>query len=272
MMKRYSPLAGLAERRLRLGAITDKDKEPAAGQALASTATEVDEFTWNTVRDLTRDTGFLPAGDVPSPKGAAASEQAAVGEKPQAAATDADATAPEADGDKAQSDDVPAAETAPAAEPQKRRSSRVKTTLLGFDRSDGRTEELFKDTVEKKTSEVCKFPTGWLVVTEGPGRGTAVALHEGVSQIGRGDDQAIQLDFGDNSISRENHAAVAYDEETRTFYLGHGGKTNIVRLNGTPVLSTEPLNHDDLIRIGETTMRFVAFCNSSFSWSDKKSD
>ena len=51
------------------------------------------------------------------------------------------------------------------------------------------------------------------------------------------------------------------------FYLGHGGKMNLVRLNGRPVLSTEELDSNDLIRIGETTLKFVAFCGPDFSWA-----
>jgi pSer/pThr/pTyr-binding forkhead associated (FHA) protein len=103
---------------------------------------------------------------------------------------------------------------------------------------------------------------------EGPGRGASFTLFNGVSAIGRGDDQPVKLDFGDNSISRSNHAVVAYDSEQRKFFLGHGGKANIVRLNGKPVLSTEELRHNDKIRIGETTLRFLALCDADFDWSD----
>lgn len=157
----------------------------------------------------------------------------------------------------------------PAAEVSSspRRGSRVKTTFLGFERSDGRIEDVFqREAPAKDNTGRCEFPFGWVVIIKGPGRGTAIAIGAGVSQIGRGDDQAIQLDFGDNSISRSNHAAIAFDDEDRRFYLGHGGKANIVRLNGKPVLSTEPLSDGDLIRIGETTMSFVAFCGEDFVW------
>jgi len=148
-----------------------------------------------------------------------------------------------------------------------RRGSRVKTTFLGFDRSDGRLETVFsQDNAAKAPSNRSEFPFGWVVIIKGPGRGTSIAIGAGVSQIGRGDDQAIQLDFGDTSVSRENHAAIAFDDEERKFYIGQGGKANIVRLNGKPVLSTEVLSDGDLIRIGETTMAFVAFCGEDFVW------
>lgn len=165
---------------------------------------------------------------------------------------------------------APAAPSDEAPVSAPRRGNRVKTTFLGFERSDGRIEDVFaRDSASPKANaNRSEYPFGWVVIIKGPGRGTSVAIGAGVSQIGRGDDQAIQLDFGDTSISRQNHAAIAFDDEERKFYLGHGGKANIVRLNGKPVLSTEVLSDGDLIRIGETTMTFVAFCGEDFVWED----
>jgi hypothetical protein len=113
-----------------------------------------------------------------------------------------------------------------------------------------------------------RFPVGWVLVWQGPGRGACFTLAAGVSPIGRGEGQTIRLDFGDTAISRENHAAIAYDHETRGFFLGFGGKSNLVRLNDRPVLGTEALSDGDLIRIGETVLRFVALCGPEFDWSD----
>ncbi|WP_299949020.1 FHA domain-containing protein [uncultured Ruegeria sp.] len=159
--------------------------------------------------------------------------------------------------------------TAPAA-PVEDRRSRVKTTFLGFERADTHVQELIEtaEPVAKAEAVQQTFPVGWLVVTAGPGRGAAVTLTEGLMQIGRNDDQAIQLDFGDTGISRSNHAVIAYDPEDRKCYLGHGGKANLVRLNGKPVLSTIALSNGDLIRISETSIRFMSFCDDGFDWRD----
>jgi len=158
---------------------------------------------------------------------------------------------------------------APAAGRSRRQAGRVKTRLLGFgnEQQDG---DLFANGTNAGPAAQAMFPVGWMVVVAGPGCGTAFALQNGVSQIGRGEGQAVRLDYGDTSISRENHAAVAYDSEQREFFLGHGGKANLVRLNGKPVLSTEPLSHGALIRIGETTLRFVGFCGSEFDWGGEQ--
>lgn len=156
-----------------------------------------------------------------------------------------------------------------------RSAGRVKTRLLGF-----QAEDVEQDVFEK-TSKAAEepaaaaaapatqvmYPAGWIVVIDGPGRGSCFTLHNGVSQIGRGEGQAVRLDFGDTSISRNNHAAVAYDDEQGKFFLGHGGKSNLVRLNGMPVLSTEEMSNGDEIRIGETALKFVALCGDSFTWA-----
>lgn len=151
-----------------------------------------------------------------------------------------------------------------------RRAGRVKTRLLGFDSSNAQGTDPFEAGQTAQAAFVVRFPVGWIVVISGPGRGTSFTLFNGVSAVGRGDDQPVKLDFGDTTISRSNHAVVAYDDEQRKFFLGHGGKANIVRLNGKPVLSTEELSHNDIIRIGETTLRFLALCGADFDWSDEE--
>lgn len=176
---------------------------------------------------------------------------------------------------------APAPPAAPVAEPavasaaaarSPARSRRTKTRLIGFDKSDGDVVDLFNDAQQAAPTKSVKFPVGWIVVADGPGRGESFTLLAGMSQIGRGEDQAIQLDFGDNAISRSNHAAIVFDTDTKEFLLGHGGKSNIVRLNDKPLISNETLKTGDIIRIGETVLRFVALCDKSFNWSDGKTE
>jgi hypothetical protein len=146
-----------------------------------------------------------------------------------------------------------AAETAPTATPSER-SSAPKTRFL-------RGSDIDADPV-----------AGWLVVVKGPGRGGFRPIFVGMNSVGRDPSQRISLGFGDDSISREEHAYIAYDEEQRVFYLQHGGKANLVRLAGRPVLSPTELNPYDLIRIGKTTLRFVPLCGPHFAWGDEIGD
>ncbi len=145
------------------------------------------------------------------------------------------------------------------------RHGRVKTRLLGFGSAQGMGEESDADQ-PAQTAAYTEFPVGWLIVVEGAGRGSAFTLFNGVSKIGRGEGQTIRLDFGDNSISRENHASIAYDPALKCFFIGHGGKANLVRRNGRPVLSTEEMAAGDHITIGETKLRFVPLCGPDFFW------
>ena len=148
------------------------------------------------------------------------------------------------------------------------RAGRVKTRLLGFNPGQATGSDPFARNTETTASEYTQFPVGWLAVVKGPGRGATFTLYSGVTNIGRGEDQTLRLDFGDNSISRSNHAAIAFDAEQNNFFIGHGGKANLVRLNNRPVLSTEELGSGDLIRIGETTLRFVPLCGGDFGWNE----
>ena len=110
---------------------------------------------------------------------------------------------------------------------------------------------------------------GFLVVMNGPGRGGFRPVYVGMNSVGRDSGQRVCLNFGDETISREQHAFITYDEEQRCFFLQHGGKSNLVRLGGQPVLSPVELHANALIRIGRTTLRFIPCCGRDFSWGDE---
>lgn len=173
-------------------------------------------------------------------------------------------------------DEAPTPEPAPVqAEPAPRRPTRTKTRVLGFEAQPASVVPLFEGPDGAPIPAVpatpgkgyVMFPAGWLVVKDGPGKGASFALSQGVSQIGRGTDQTISLDYGDMAISRQNHAAIAYDPASHQFHVGHGGKSNLVRLNGHPLLSTETAGDGDEIQIGETTLVLKVLCTPAFNWS-----
>jgi len=156
------------------------------------------------------------------------------------------------------------------------RRSRNKTRILGFEPQDTSVNELFQANAGEPEVAAVASPnimsmeaTGWLVVVSGPGRGASFPLFSGMASIGRNSDQLISLDFGDTSISRRNHASIAYDSNDNIFYFGHGGKSNLVRINNKPVLSTEVVKDGDEFLIGETTLRLIAICNPDFNWDDE---
>lgn len=159
-----------------------------------------------------------------------------------------------------------------------RRATRTKTRVLGFEAQPAEVVPLFEgaENLTVATPAPGKgyvmYPAGWLIVKDGPGKGASFALSQGVSQIGRGMDQTVSLDYGDMAISRQNHAAIAYDAATHEFHVGHGGKSNLVRMNGRPLLSTEPARDGDEIQIGETTLILKVLCTPDFNWSSYEAE
>lgn len=143
---------------------------------------------------------------------------------------------------------------------------RNKTRLLGFNPAIDEALDPIAGGAPSAASADRTHPVGWVAITDGAGVGHTFPLYSGVASVGRGEDQMIALDFGDTSISRQNHAAIAYDPEQAKFFVGHGGKSNIIRHNDQPVLSTVEIKHGDMLRIGETTLRLVALCDDTFQW------
>lgn len=109
---------------------------------------------------------------------------------------------------------------------------------------------------------------GWLVVIDGPGRGTGLPFCAGMNAIGRAGDNDIVLDFGDDDITYEPHAFVVFDEERRTFHATHAGKNGLVRLNDQPLLEATQIANGARLRIGKTQLQLATFCGPDFSWTD----
>lgn len=109
---------------------------------------------------------------------------------------------------------------------------------------------------------------GWLAVVGGPGAGGFVRLGYGMNSIGRSDDQRCRLNFGDEQISRQNHANISYEPRERRFFLQHGGGQNLTYVNGSLVLQPVELSGGEMITLGGTTLRFVPLCGASFDYPD----
>ena len=105
---------------------------------------------------------------------------------------------------------------------------------------------------------------GWLVCVEGPMRGNDYRLHAGYNYIGRelGD---VRIS-GDQQMSRQNHAMVAFDDADGIYYAGPSAGRNLLKVNGKTVLNAVELNRYDIISIGTTKLMFVPLCGEHFSW------
>jgi hypothetical protein len=107
---------------------------------------------------------------------------------------------------------------------------------------------------------------GWLVIVDGPGKGQSMQLGSGMNGIGRAKEARVSLDFGDEEISRLNHASVVYDPKGNKFYLQHGGGINLTYLEEAPVLQPIEIKGRETISIGNTKLVFMPFCGPNFSW------
>lgn len=126
----------------------------------------------------------------------------------------------------------------------------------------------FAPTVFEGTAQGPVEPVvGWLVCIEGPVRGTDFRLHAGYNYIGRevGD---IHI-HGDQQVSRENHAMLAFDSRDQIYYVGPATGRNLIRLNDKPVLNAVEIKSYDILTVGATRLLFVALCGEQFRWGEE---
>lgn len=109
--------------------------------------------------------------------------------------------------------------------------------------------------------------TGWLVCIEGPEKGKDYRLHEEYNYIGRSSHMDVSIP-GDVTVSRENHAIIAYDTQERMFFFAPSSGASIVRHNGKAVLSNVELKYGDRLQIGKGIFLFVPLCGEMFQWEN----
>jgi hypothetical protein len=156
---------------------------------------------------------------------------------------------------------VDLSQKASTAPPQPRKpsiSSDTETRILSATEEDDTTS----------TNRMDDPPAGWLVVLEGPGKGHSLTIGYGRNPIGRSSEQRITLDFGDELISRKDHAIVTYDHKSRKFYVQHGDGPSLTYLGDDPLLTPQELPPKAEIRIGETLLKFLPLCGDDFCWKE----
>lgn len=108
---------------------------------------------------------------------------------------------------------------------------------------------------------------GWLVCIDGPDKGKDFRIWAKNNTIGRSEKMDICIK-GDTTISRENHARLAYDEKHNNFHLIPAESTNNIYLNEEPIYIPTKLGDYDLIEFGDSKFVFVPFCNEKFTWGN----
>lgn len=137
---------------------------------------------------------------------------------------------------------------------------RSKSAPHGIPDDEGRTVRF------SSRKEDAKEPlVGWLVGLNGEVYGEGFPLVTGRNYIGRGADMDVVL-RGDPSVSRNKHAVIIYEPRSRQFLLQPGESKELFYLDDKVVLDTQVMSSGCELCIGETKLKFIAFCGEDFSW------
>lgn len=112
-------------------------------------------------------------------------------------------------------------------------------------------DDISTQLIRDKSNQV----VGRLTIVEGPGAGNAVSIYSGTNQIGRGNDMRVQINFGDDTISRQQHAVITFDTKNLEVRVYDGGKAGGLWVNGVRVTADQAVKFGDLIKLGETTLK-----------------
>lgn len=106
---------------------------------------------------------------------------------------------------------------------------------------------------------------GWLVCVQGHDKGADYRLFPRINTVGRGPKNDVQIK-GDETITSEAHARIAYADKNNEFYLVPGESLNVIYYNGAPIFNPQKLSAYDRITLGQSEVVFVPFCNDRFVW------
>lgn len=133
-------------------------------------------------------------------------------------------------------------------------------------------EDMHDINLQERTGMVSNYNTnntpiaGWLVCKSGDCRGTAFNIYTGRNYIGRNPIMDICI-HDDNSIAKENQAAIIFVPNENAFYfLTLGGVSVIINnvMHNAPV----QIKTGDEIKTGNTIFDFVAYCEGNRTWEE----
>lgn len=107
---------------------------------------------------------------------------------------------------------------------------------------------------------------GWLVCVEGPDRGRDWRLHAEKNFLGRDASMDVCI-AGDETISRQKHATVAFEPKKKLFWLIPGDASGLVYLNGDVLYAPAALKARDIVELGKTKLTLVPFVDDTFAWT-----
>ncbi len=110
-----------------------------------------------------------------------------------------------------------------------------------------------------------KKTIGWLVCVEGNTVGESYTVYDCDNHIGRSSHMNICL-AKEPTLSRESHACISYNKETKEICITATSNNAPVLLNDALLTDTHILCNRNLIQLGDCVLLFVALCDENFSW------
>ena len=130
----------------------------------------------------------------------------------------------------------------------------------GYRSKSGGNEDVGKTVAILQKSLKVEPVVGWIICIEGEDKGKDYRIEAKNNPIGRSEKMDICIK-GDSTISRENHARLAYDVKHNAFHLIPAESTNSIYVNDEPTYVPTKLNAYDLIEFGESKLfPYVATC------------
>ena len=127
---------------------------------------------------------------------------------------------------------------------------------LGAFQADKSTEQASMEETRQFYVLHRRKTVGMLVCIEGQMKGDAFLLKEGDNIIGRGSNMDVALTM-EETISRQRHATIDYDETEGVFTLSYDTERNDVLVNGRKAKSGRTLADRDKIQLGECKLILI---------------
>lgn len=108
---------------------------------------------------------------------------------------------------------------------------------------------------------------GWLVCIDGPEKGKDYRLWARINTVGRSEKMDVCIK-NDMTISKDNHARLAYDAKHNNFHLAPADSTNNIYVNDEPIYMPVKLARYDVLEFGESKFMFVPLCDDRFTWTE----
>ncbi len=94
-----------------------------------------------------------------------------------------------------------------------------------------------------------------LVVEKGPDKGKEFPIHLESTTIGRAGARKNDVELSDDTVSKDQ-ASVYYDHARKVFSIANESATNPTKVNGVHVTGPMVLEHNAVIEVGRTALRF----------------